>query len=270
MEKSKKIRERRKKALRRRFIFFSSIILVFGAVIFFTKAPIFNIKYITFQGVKNVDKDELSKNVEFLKGKNIFSVGKSDIEGVVKSDQYISNIKIKKQGVNSIKLIVEESQIRYYYEVNENKYILNDKFDIVDVTETQDKENLVKIENKQLSHKNKGESSGIGEIEKEVLLELATYFDKMDESHPVSLVNIDNISNIKIVIGNIDVYLGNIENISNKLNMALNILDDSSLNLQAGYINVAVDGTPVIKKEEVIEEPAIQNEEDPAVVDTVN
>ena len=260
MEKSKKKREKKKKLLMRRIKFFVAILVVCGVCIFLIKAPIFNIKYISVQGTKNVNKEDLLKKVEFLKGKNIFLTNKSELSNIIDSDDYINSIKIKKEGLTSIKLIVEEPVIEYYYQIENTRYILNEDFVVVDIINEDIKESLVKIEGIDLVHKNKGEELEINKTTKDILRELTPYFNEMEKIVNVNSININNITNLIINLGDINLYIGDITDLHDKLNMAMNIIEDESLGLKAGEINVSVMSTPVIKKEEVNEEN--QNNED--------
>ena len=63
------------------------------------------------------------------------------------------------------------------------------------------------------------------------------------------MVNVANINNIIIYFDNVEVKVGNGNDLIKKVNIALNILEDKKLNFKKGYIDLSFDGTPVIKEE---------------------
>lgn len=251
MEKSKKIRLKRRKALIRRIRILCLILIIVGVGIFCLKAPIFNIKYISINASDSIDKEQMINDVKYLKGKNIFLIKEGDLQPVIESNNYIDDIKIKRQGVSKINLIVEEPVITYYYQVNGASYILNEEFVVLEVRQEDVGKSLIELRCSNLSHKNKDEDIDITDIEKDVLSEFIPYFNEIKNIRKVNFIDISNLSNIIINIDGFDIYMGDIENIGNKLNIALNILDDDTLDFKAGYINVSVESSPVIGKEEI-------------------
>lgn len=251
MEKSKKLRAKKKKILKRKIKIFSTVIILGGSVIFLLKAPIFNVKYVEIEASEAINKEELSSKSEFVKGKNIFLLKNKDFSPIVDSDLYINDIKVKKQGINSIKLVVEDTKINYFYQINDTKYILNDKYQVLDVTPNDTNQNLIKLELSSITHKNKGEDLSLNDVQKDILSSMIPYLDEIQKYRTVKYIDINNITNIIIGLENVQIIMGDSNDIKDKLNIALNILDDESIGIQAGYINVAVKDVPVIKKEEV-------------------
>ena len=61
-----------------------------------------------------------------------------------------------------------------------------------------------------------------------------------------SEINILDLNNISCYIGNVEIILGDSSNLLDKMNIALNIIEQGIIT--KGYIDMSFDGAPVIKQ----------------------
>ena len=67
----------------------------------------------------------------------------------------------------------------------------------------------------------------------------------------IDSIDISDLMNIKVYIGEVEGKLGNDEKIPDKMNKLLHIVENPQIGIKKGYIDVGFDGSPVYYKEEV-------------------
>ena len=90
-------------------------------------------------------------------------------------------------------------------------------------------------------------------IKDERILNILTIFSKIAEVNPTNF-NIDSIDladlmNIKVYIGEVEGRLGNDENLPDKMNKLMHIIEDPSIELKKGYVDVGFEGSPIYYSE---------------------
>ena len=92
--------KKRKKLIKK--VTLMTIVIVVALFIFFTKAPIFNIKSITFKGNVTIAKEVLYSEVEDRIGLNIFTVNQKSIKEEILKNRYVSSVSVKRKGLNGL------------------------------------------------------------------------------------------------------------------------------------------------------------------------
>ncbi|WP_066893060.1 cell division protein FtsQ/DivIB [Clostridium nigeriense] len=238
------IKKRRKKTIKK--VILGLFIFIIGIIIFIYKAPIFNLKKINISGLVTLSNESLQEKLKYNIGQNIFTVDYNKIEKDLKENPYIKEIKISKKGINKININVVENKIAYYLNSNESFKAINNEGIVVEEINSLDDRSLTKLTGIDVSEKKIGDK--ISE-DTQITFVLDTFY-KMIEVIPEELkfseINILDLNNISCYIGNVEIILGDSSNLLDKMNIALNIIEQGIIT--KGYIDMSFDGAPVIKQ----------------------
>lgn len=124
-------------------IFF--VIIVSGIILFFIKAPMFNIKEIevTIENRNFLSSQEIKDLSLIMEGENIFCIEKREAIDSIKSNSYVENVKIKRSLPNTVKIIVEERSIKFQLEHGEDFINIDNQGYVL--KETTEKSNVILI-----------------------------------------------------------------------------------------------------------------------------
>ena len=254
MKDAKKfIKAKKRKKLIKKLILIT-IVLVVGGFIFITKAPIFNIKSITFKGNVTISSEVLLSGVSDRIGLNIFTVNEKDIKEEVLKNRYVSTVDIKRKGINTLEINITEEAPVYYINNGIELLIINNDLEVLEEVDNIEGRNLVEIKGIDLSVKD--DESRVDEFNsyKNILTNFYPFISKNRESIYLSSLDVSNIVNIIGYIGNVEIFFGDDSDLYNKMENVYRIMLDDNINIAKGYINVSFNGSPVIKIEEVKEE----------------
>ena len=231
-----------------------TIILVVGGFIFITKAPIFNIKDITFKGNVTISSEILLNEVRDRIGLNIFTVNEKNIREEILKNRYVSTVDIKRKGINKLEINITEEAPVYYINNGVVLLIINNDLEVLEEVDNIDGRNLVEIKGVDLGVKD--DESKVDEFNsyKSILTNFYPFISKNRESIYFSSLDISNIVNIIGYIGNVEIFFGDDDNLYNKIENIYRIMLDDNISIAKGYINVSFNGSPVINVEEVKEE----------------
>ena len=249
----KLIKAKKRKKLIKKLILIT-IVLVVGGFIFITKAPIFNIKSITFKGNVTISSEVLLSGVSDRIGLNIFTVNEKDIKEEVLKNRYVSTVDIKRKGINTLEINITEEAPVYYINNGIELLIINNDLEVLEEVDNIEGRNLVEIKGIDLSVKD--DESRVDEFNsyKNILTNFYPFISKNRESIYLSSLDVSNIVNIIGYIGNVEIFFGDDSDLYNKMENVYRIMLDDNINIAKGYINVSFNGSPVIKIEEVKEE----------------
>lgn len=239
--KKKKRRKRIKKLIL--FIF----VIIIGLVIFVYKSPLFNVKKINIYGLVNLNEEEIQEKIKYTIGQNIFTIKYNKIIEDLKENPYINNVKISKSRINILNIDIEENKIPYYYQNGEIIKTINNEGIICEEIQSLEGRNLIKLTGIDLSQKNIGENISDNNKIGSILDSFYKMKEVMPENYSFSEININNINDIKCIIGEVEIIIGNDENLMDKVNLALNLMDQGII--KKGYIDTSFEGPPVIKVE---------------------
>ncbi|HEY5525335.1 MAG TPA: FtsQ-type POTRA domain-containing protein [Clostridium sp.] len=231
-----------KKAKRKRFI--KKIIIIFILLLIcgasaVTYTDIFKIKAVNCTGENLVTGDYVIEKSESLKGENILFLNKKDFEKRLKENPYIKNIVINKKYPNTLEIEIVEKKGLYYVKQGQEYNIISCDMIYVEKTNSIEGRNLIELKGVDLSGKVLGDNiEGNTRIE-QVLTDIYSVEQFISEDAmniEITTLDIADLSNIKAYLGSIEVYIGNDENISGKMKIALGIYETGAAKK---YINVS-------------------------------
>lgn len=236
------IKKRRKKVIKR--IILGLFVFIIGIIIFIYKAPIFNLKNMSFTGLVTISNESLQEKLKYSIGQNIFTIDYNKIEKDLKDNPYIKEVKIRKKGINNININVVENKIAFYFISNEKIKTINNEGVIVEGLDDIGDRSLTKLSGIDASEKIVG--SKVME-DKELPNVLDTFYrmiEVMPQEFKFSEINILDLNNIICYIGDVEILLGDSSDLINKVNIALNLIEQGTI--AKGYIDMSFDGPPVI------------------------
>ncbi|VYU63085.1 FtsQ-type POTRA domain-containing protein [Clostridium tertium] len=238
------VKKKKKKKLIKRIIL-GLFVFIIGIIIFVYKAPLFNLKEIGISGLVTISNDSLQEKLKYNIGENIFTLNYNDIISKLKENPYIKDVKITKKGINKININITESKVAYYIESNGIFRVINNDGIIVEDTNDISDRKLVKISsNIDISSKKVGDLISENTELPKVLDDFYILIENMPEGQNFTQINLDNINNIICFIGNVEIRVGDRENLMDKINLALNLINQGTI--AKGYIDMSFDGPPVI------------------------
>lgn len=239
------VKKKKKKKLIKRIIL-GLFVLIIGIIIFIYKAPFFNLKEIKISGLVTISNESLQEKLKHNIGDNIFTLDYNDIVNKLKENPYIKEVKISKNGLNNININIIENKVAYYIENKGNFKIINNEGIIVEeVVDISDRA-LTKISGIDVSNKKLGESISDDIEVPKTLDEFYTLIENMPEGQKFSEINLNNINSIICYIGNVEIRVGDRENLLDKINLALNLINQGTI--AKGYIDMSVDEIPPVIK----------------------
>ena len=238
------IKKRRKKLIKK--IILGLFVFLIGIIIFIYKAPIFNLKRINFTGLVTLTNESLQEQLKYNIGKNIFTIDYNKINKDLESNPYIKEVKIKKSSINSININIIENKIAFYILSNDNKIkSINDEGIIIEESDNIGDRSLTKLSGIDVS--DKGVGTSISDYDLSTLLRsFYNMIEVIPKELKISEINILDLNNITIYIGDVKIILGENVNLINKVNIALNLIEQGVIT--KGYIDLSVEESPVIKQ----------------------
>jgi len=209
------------------------MVLIGLLILFLIKAPIFNINNVKIVSDDNevALKEDIENKLQGIKGRNIFYVKRSYIESILKNDPYIKDVKENKK-------IFTVEQNGNYYALDESGKVLDKKLG---------EDDLVKLEGITIQDKEIGDKITEDEKILEVIKDFGALINSNTSSIKFNKLDISNLSNISLYSNEVLIKIGGNFDLSRKLNYAINIL--KNVDIKKGYIDVSVEGNPVIKEE---------------------
>jgi cell division protein FtsQ len=239
------IRKRRKKRAVRRAIVLT-VLLIAILVTLCLKLSYFNVSSIKIINNSIVTSEEIANLAKVNMGTNIFYINISNIKTNVLKNPYIINVEVKRKFPNTITISVNERQA-VFYSLQDNKYLIIDKNGIVlEEKEDIDSMNLTSLLGLNFQEARIGEPILTQDNRKINEIGVITELIALNSSGiEITSVDLSDGLNIKVNSRNISIKLGS-GNIKDKLNLALNIIENNQLKEQKGYIDVSFEGNPVV------------------------
>ena len=242
------LKAKRRRLVRR--IGIISIILIIGGAIFATKSDVFNIKKVAILGNPIMSGEDVKKRTENLIGQNIFFINKHNIISEAKKNPYVENVEISKVYPKQVNIKVSEKQGIYYVEKDGYKYILDGQANLLEKTDNVENRNLVNVIGIDLKDVELGNKTLVNSR----LLEFLDVFYQIIKNNPtnynIDVIDLSDLMNIKVYIGKVEGRIGDDENIPDKMNKLLHIIENPDIGITKGYVDVGFDGAPVYYKEE--------------------
>lgn len=239
------IRRKRKKKVIKRLIL-ALFVFTIGIIIFIYKSPVFNLKKINLTGLVTLTNESLQEKLKYNIGQNIFTIDYNEIEKELKENPYVKEIKITKKGINSLNINIKENKIAYYFESEGKLKAINNEGIIVEELDSLEGRNLIMLTGVDLIEKTVGDKVSDNTNLKNVLEKFYQIIEVMPQEYIFSKIDVEDINNIVCYIGNVKIIIGDSTNLVDKMNLALNAIEQGVIS--KGYIDISFNGQPVIKQ----------------------
>ena len=242
------LKSKQRKLIKR--IAIAVIILVIGIGVFIAKTDFFTIKKVAILGNPIMSGEDVKNRTENLVGQNIFFINKKSIIDSAKKNPYVESVEISRSFPKQVNIKITEKQGVFVFDKDGQKYVLDGNGILLEKTDSVENRSLVSIKGIKLNNEELGQSV----VDDKRTLDLLDIFYQIIKKNPTNY-NIDGIDasdlmNIKVNIGQVEGRIGNDENIPDKMNKLLHIIQDPNIGLKKGYVDVGFNGTPVYYKEE--------------------
>lgn len=239
----------RKRRLIRKIILIV-IIFAIGITIFAVKSDFFIIKKVAILGNPVMSGEDVKKNTENLIGQNILFINKKNIIEQAEKNPYVENVEISKAYPKQVNIKVTEKQGAFYIEEDGQNYVLDSDARLLEKTDDVENRSLVNLKGIELKNVDLGNKV----LDDNRTLQLLDIFYQIIKSNPtnfnIDCIDVSDFMNIKVYIGKVEGRIGDDENIPDKMNKLLHIIEDPNIGIVKGYVDVGFNGTPVYYKEE--------------------
>ena len=242
-----KKRARRNRIKRKMLLFFLIFVVLLTILLY---APFMKIKTINCIGNEKISAEEIIASSNICKGNNIFRINKNKAQKNIKNISYIKSVSIDRKLLNSININVEECVTRAYI-LNGKEYVYIDETGkILEISTTPPETpasivNGVKLNNKNLNEicefKNKKQL--------ECLTELLSMISNSRFNGLTTSIDVTDVNHIKFVVNdNLDIIIGNTDNLDYKINfMASGAYDNLGAN-RGGILDVSYGSSAIFKE----------------------
>ncbi|QES72808.1 cell division protein FtsQ/DivIB [Clostridium diolis] len=242
------LRSQRRRLIRK--IIMTIIVLFIVGTIFAIKSNFFIIKKVSILGNPVMSGEDVKNGTENLIGQNILFINKQNIISNAKKNPYVENVEISKSYPKQVNIKISEKEGIYYVEKDGYKYVLDNDGNLLEKTDSVENRSLVNVKGIDL----KDVALGQKMIDDSRVLDFLDIFYQIIKINPtnykIDYVDISDFTNIKVYVGEVEGRLGNDENIPDKMNKLLHIIQNPDIGIVKGYVDVGFNGTPVYYKEE--------------------
>ncbi len=226
------------------------IVLFIVGTIFAIKSNFFIIKKVSILGNPVMSGEDVKNGTENLIGQNILFINKQNIISNAKKNPYVENVEISKSYPKQVNIKISEKEGIYYVEKDGYKYVLDNDGNFLEKTDSVENRSLVNVKGIDL----KDVALGQKMIDDSRVLDFLDIFYQIIKINPtnykIDYVDISDFTNIKVYVGEVEGRLGNDENIPDKMNKLLHIIQNPDIGIVKGYVDVGFNGAPVYYKEE--------------------
>ncbi len=226
------------------------IVLFIVGTIFAIKSNFFIIKKVSILGNPVMSGEDVKNGTENLIGQNILFINKQNIISNAKKNPYVENVEISKSYPKQVNIKISEKEGIYYVEKDGYKYVLDNDGNFLEKTDSVENRSLVNVKGIDL----KDVALGQKMIDDSRVLDFLDVFYQIIKINPtnykIDYVDISDFTNIKVYVGKVEGRIGNDENIPDKMNKLLHIIQNPDIGIVKGYVDVGFNGAPVYYKEE--------------------
>ena len=237
--KSKKKTKKNKKKSKKIITIVSCILLIGIIAIFAFTTPIFNIVTIEVIGNNKITADTVISISGLKKGENIFKFNSSIIQNI-KENQYIEEAKVKRKLPGTIQILINEREIKYQIKlINSFAYIDKNGY-ILEVSSVKNEVPIIvgfdTTEN-ELINKKRLETKDLEKLNK--ILKITDSAKAINIENIITEINIENENDYYIYIEsqNKKIYIGDVNNLTNKMLYVKKILEEEKDHSGTGYVN---------------------------------
>lgn len=210
------------------------------------KLSYFNVKNISVINNNNINADVIIKESNIYRGNNIFYLKLSECIDRIKRNPYILDVKIKRKLPNSIVINIIEREAVFYNKKGSKYAIIDNNGIVLEEKDSIDGMKLTRLDGVDYEKSTVGKTVVCDDNRKIEIVGIITKLIKENKGKiDMSIVDINNLFDIKIYSENMCIKLGSSDNLQTKLNKALNILGRDELKGAKGYVDVSFSGNPV-------------------------
>ena len=235
---------KKKKSSKKVFGFLCSLLLIGVIVVFALTAPIFNIIKIEVNGNSKVPTDTVISISGLKKGENIFRYNKSIIQNI-KENQYIEDVKVKRVLPGTIQIGITEREVKYQIKlINSYAYIDKNGY-ILEVSSIKSDVPIIvgfNISENELINKKRLETKDLEKLNN--ILKLSDSAKSIGILNIITEINIENENDYYIYIEsyNKKIYIGDVNNLTNKMLYVKKILEEEKDQSGTGFVNGDLSG----------------------------
>ncbi|MCM8711008.1 FtsQ-type POTRA domain-containing protein [Clostridium sp. SYSU_GA19001] len=238
-------KRRRKRTIRRSIIF--SLLLISTLITLCLKLSYFNVSNIIVRNNNIISKDEIIAISKIKEGTNIFYMNLNKIRTNVLSIPYILKAEVSRKLPNTIVITVEEREAVFYINADKKKLIIDKQGIVLEEREDISNMQLTNLQGFDFEIAEVGKLIPCDDSRKISFISLITDLITSNSSGiKITSVDLTDIFNIKTYSGDLCIKLGDSNDLKDKLNLALNIINNNNLNGKIGYIDVSFKGNPVV------------------------
>lgn len=232
----------------KKYILFGLSLFFFGVLVILF-SPMFNVQKLIVSGNKFVSFENVSDTINFSVGQNIFLFNRSSAKKNLLKNYFVKDAKINIHLPNTLSVEIDERTPCCYI-----KY-LNDSFLLID-------QNAFIIEVAKSCNKNFPIATGLDfdsfslgktlEINNDKALAYVIQLSNLLQKNEIGesiVVDISDVNDIHLYVRNIDVLIGDNENLEQKISLLKSILDSNSVYLEkSGTLSIKnINRPPVFK-----------------------
>ena len=224
--------EKEKKLFSKPFVFFLIILFLLTILYSLYSHTFMQISDIYISGNKNISDEQIISQMSNPIGENILTYNIADSEERINAIDTVDGVEIKKVFPNLLSIEVDESYPLFYQEDKDKTFYIDNKAKIVE-NSSENNDGLIKIRGAKLRNIT-GENFTSSEASLNFVkaIQEFSYIDKVKE------IDLENKAEIGIMLNDIDVKFGDLNNISDKLKLLDKILNDID---QKGVLAVQID-----------------------------
>lgn len=214
----------RKKKMRM-IVYFA--IIAAAAVSFFVVVVtlFFKTNAITVDGNSKYTSEEILEAISLKKGDSLFGFDTDSLENeICRMFPYIKDVKVKRKLPSTVVIDIEEEVARFYVEVKNNKYLVSESFDVLEMGESQ---NAIPLNTGNIKECIVGKKLSFNEERLlDSLDELWQTLELYDLAGNVDYIEASNRFDISFGYGGrIDVYFGGIQDCEDKIRFFIKIME---------------------------------------------
>lgn len=239
---------------------FLLLLFMISAGVFAANAPYFEIKFVAVTGNDKIPSQLIERETEKLLGENIFLFKTSGIQGVLENQPYFQQMKMKRVFPATIEISVEEkkAEVNYYKDgvislaTREGILLEIGANEVEGVTLTDEVELPPLGANIYENHPDK----------RKVLEEFRYLQERNISEIGFSELDLRDMTHIRTYYNDLEVRIGYPDSLKEKLNAAINIINDGNLQTVKGYVDMSYLEKPVVFDEAKVNIPTEEDELD--------
>ncbi len=136
LTREQKIRQQKRRIIRKLTTFVFFLILIIGSITFFMLSPIFNIKNIEVINNNNIATEQIISASKITLNENMFKISTKEAEKNILSNNYIESVQVKRKPFDKIQIDVKERTATLMLEYGNSYVYINNQGYILEISTT--------------------------------------------------------------------------------------------------------------------------------------